>query len=111
MLAVVDAAYALEERLVEGYLIRQLGQHGHHLLFYLTQLVGLVGLGQGEEHAADAVQLLAALLQGDDGVLEGGRVGALHYLLDFLAVLLDSLLEGRQVVGRLDLAEVGGAEG
>ena len=105
-LAVIDLTYALEEGLVERHLVLQRRQLGHHLLLYLGELGRLVGLGQGEEHAAHVVEQAAALLKSHDGVLEGGRVGIADYLGDIVALLLNGRLEGRQIVGGLDLTEV-----
>ena len=111
VLTVIDLTDALEERFVEHNVVFEVGQHGLHLLLDITQFGRLVGLYQGEEDAADAVEQSSALLVGQDGVLERGRVLTVHNLLDVLALLTDALLEGRQVVGRLYLAEVGCAVG
>ena len=111
VLLVVDLLDALEERLVERYLVFEIGQHRHHLLLNLAQFRRLVSLGEGEKHAAHAVEQAVALVEGQDGVLERGRILILHDLLDVVTLVLDSRLEGRQIVRDLDLAEVGRAEG
>ena len=74
VVTVVDLTDALEQLLVERYLVLQVGQHRLHLLLYLTHLVGLVGLNDGKEDAAHAVERLATLLEGKDGVLKGCRI-------------------------------------
>ena len=107
---VIDLTDAFEERLIEGYLVLEIGDHGLHLLLDVTYLWRLVGLDNSEEDAAHTVEQTAAVLEGQDGVLEGGRFLAVDNLLDVVALLLDSCFEGRQVVGNLYLAEVGGAE-
>ena len=111
VLPVVHLSYAFEELCVERDLVLEVGEHGLHLLLDLSYLGRLVGLNDGEEHAADAVEQPSALLVGQDGVLERSRVGAGHDLTDVVARLPDGLLEGRHVVGGLNLAEVGRAEG
>ena len=111
MVAVVDLTDALEQGLVEGNLVLEVGEHRLHLFLNLAYRVGFVGFDDGKEYAADVVERLAALLEGQDGILEGGRVLILHYFGYFIAILLDGSLEGGQVVGRLYLAEVGSAEG
>ena len=109
LVIVVDLADALKERFVEHNLVLEVGQHGLYLLFKLAQFRRLVGLYQGKEYAGYAVEQASALLVGQDGVLEGGRVRAVDNLLYVVALLLDGSLERRQIVGDLNLAEVGGA--
>ena len=106
VVAVVDLPDAFEQRLVERDLVLQVCQHRLHLLLYLANLVGFVGLDNGEEHTAYAVECLAALLEGKDGILEGCRVLVLHDLGDFIAFLLDGSLEGGQIVSGLYHAEI-----
>ena len=107
MLAVVDLADALEERIVEGNLVLQFGQHRLHLLLNLGKFRRLVGLGEREEHAPHVVHRAPTLLVGQDSVLEGSRVGVAHDGGYLVALLLDGTLEGWQIVGGLDLTEVG----
>ena len=57
------------------------------------------------------VEQTGTLLVGHNGVLERGLVGIIGDGLDVVAGLLEGNLEGRQIIGGLDLAEVGGAEG
>ena len=103
----INLTDALEERHVEGNLVLQFGQHRHHFLLNLAELRCFVCFGQGKEHAAHAVEQSSALLVGQDGVLESGRIGIVHDFGNVVAVLLDGCLEGRQIVSGLDLAEVG----
>ena len=108
MLPVIDLTDALKELFVKRYLVVKVCQHWLHLLLYLAQFVGLVSLNKGKEHPADAVERLPALLQSKDGVLKGCRVLVLHYLGDFIAMLLNGCFEGRQIVCCLNLTEVRG---
>ena len=108
---VVHLFDAFEEGLVEGDLVREIGQHGLYLLLDLRDLIILIGLGEGEEHATYTIERATTLLESKDGVLKGGRIRALHNLLDILARLCDSGLEGGQIIGGLDFTEVGGSEG
>ena len=110
MLTVIDLTDALKQRLVERNLVLEVGQHGLHLLLYLANLIGLVGLNDGKEHTADTVERLATLLEGKDGVVEGRRILVFYDSCDFVALLLDSRLEGRQIVRDLNLTEVGGSK-
>ena len=89
---VVDGLDALEQLLVEGYLVAEVGQHGCHLLLYLGNLRCLVGTDEGEEDAADAAEGLATLLVGQDGVVESGGFGVADDLLHLLPLLLDVIL-------------------
>ena len=110
VLTVIDLTDALEEGLVEGDFVLEIGEQGLHLFLYFSDFGCLVCLYQCEEDATDAVEETSAVLEGQDGVLEGGAVGVVGNLLDALALLLHGSLEGRQVVGGLDLAEVRCAE-
>ena len=111
VLLVVDLSDALEECLVERNLVLQIGQHRLHLLLYLANLRRLVGIHQGEECATDMIEQLTAVLEGQDGILESRRVGAVHNFLDIVALVLDSGLEGWQIVSGLNLTEIGSAKG
>ena len=110
VLTVIDLTDSLEEGLVEGDLVLEIGEQRLHLFLYFSDFGCLVCLYQCEEDATDAVEETSAVLEGQDGVLEGGAVGVVGNLLDALALLLHGSLEGRQVVGGLDLAEVRCAE-
>ena len=111
ILVVVHIFHTLEELLVERNLVAQVGHHGRHLLLRLGDDGRLVGAGQTEEHARHAVEHHATLLIGEDGVGEGGFLLVVHDLLDVGALYLDGLLDGRQVVGLLNLVEVGRSKG
>ena len=106
VLFIIDLLDTLEEGFVERNLILQVGQHGLNLLLNLANLRSLVGIHQGEERASDTVEQLATILERQDGVLERSRVRTIHNLLDVLALLLDTSLEGREIIGRLNLAEI-----
>ena len=111
VLGVVDLTDALEEGFVEQDFVLEVGQHGLHLLLDVADLRRLVGIDKCEEHTRHLVEQSAALLVGQNGVLEGGRLLVLHNLPDVLASLPDGFLEGGQIVRILDLAEVGSVEG
>ena len=111
VLFVIDLTDTLKERLVERDFILQVGQHGLDLLLYLANLRSLVGIHQREERASDTVEQLATILERQDGVLERSRVRTIHNLLDILTLILDSGLEGREIIGRLNLAEIRRAKG
>ena len=111
VLDIVHLLDTLEERLIERDFVLQVSEQGHHLLLYLTQFGSLVSFCQGEEHTAHPVEQTVALVQGQDGVLEVGRIRVVHNLGDAVASGLDGCLEGRQIVGDLNLAEIGGSEG
>ena len=111
MLTVIDLTDALEKLFVEHDLVLEVGEFGLHLLLYFANLGCLVGIDEGKERATDALEQASALLKGQNGVLERGRVLAVNNLLDVVTLLLHGRLEGRHVVGILNLAEVGGTEG
>ena len=98
---------ALEKGFVEGDFVLQLCQEGSDFLFRFSDNRSFVGTHEGIEDACHPVERDTALLVGQDGVFEGGLFLVGHYLVHFLALLLDSSLNGRQIVGWLDFAEVG----
>ena len=111
VLVVVYILDALEELLVERYLVVQVGEQGSHLLLGVGDDGRLVGTAESEEHIADILEQHTAVLVGEDGVGEGRFGLVVHYLLDVLTLLLDRRLDGRQVVGLLDACEVGRSKG
>ena len=106
MLLVVHLLNALKEGLVEHNLVVQVSEHGLYLLLNLAQFRRLVGFDKGKEDAAHTVEQSSALLEGQDGVLEGGRLLAVYNLLDVFTLVLDSCLESGQIVRRLDGVKV-----
>ena len=106
ILAVIHFLYAFKQRFVERYLVLQVGQHRLHFLLNLRQLRGFISLRQSEEHSAHTVQLLAAVLIGNDGVLKSSGVFAFRYFRNLVAGLLDGSLESRQIVFVFNLAEI-----
>ena len=109
--AVIDLTDAFEQRLVKRDLVLQIGHHGRHLLLNLCNLGGLVSTGQGIEHTRDMIEQAVTLLKSQDSVLESGRILILNDLRNVVLRLLDSHLEGRQIVCGLDLTEIGCSEG
>ena len=68
-------------------------------------LVRCIGAEDVEEHTRDAVQQLAAPLEGDDGILERRRLLVVGNRIDFFLQLLNAFFESRFVVLRLDAVE------
>ena len=62
------------------------------------------------EHVDDAVEHYAALLIGEDSVLECRLLLVIDNLLDVFTLILYGSLDCRQIVGLLNLAEVGRAK-
>ena len=110
MLGVVNLLDALEEGLVEGYLIFKVGEQRLYGFLYLANLVRLVGFRQGEEHATHAVEQTTTILVGEDGILKCCRIFVLGDLLDGFTLLLHRFQEGRHIVRHLNLAEVWGSK-
>ena len=111
VLTVIDLFDTLEELGVERDLVVELGQQRHHLLLNLTDFLCLIGFGKRKEHTAHTIERTSTLLEGDNSVLERGRVLTLHDGLDVLTLLGDGSIESRHVVSHLDLVEIGGAKG
>ena len=107
---IVNIFDTLEEHLVEGNLVLEFGEQRHHLLLRLGNDGRLVGTRQSEEHIRDAIECYPTLLIRQDGVLEGGCLLTFYNLPDLLTLLLNSRLDGWQIVSLLDLAEVGCAK-
>ena len=62
------------------------------------------------EHIDDTVEHYAALLIREDSVLECRLLLVVDNLLDVFTLILDGSLDCRQIVGLLNLAEVGRAK-
>ena len=79
--------------------------------FSISAISSVLSASVRAKRTTDTVEQTVTLLKGEDGVLERGRVRALHDGLDILAILSDGSLKGRQIVGVLNLIEVGGTKG
>jgi len=90
---------------VEGDGVGVRGQQRRHGGLHLLHLRVGVGADQVEEHVGHAQQYLAAALGGDDGVVEGRRLGVVGDGVELGALLGHALLEGRQVVRVGDAVE------
>jgi hypothetical protein len=69
-------------------------EHRSHLALYPLQHIVRVRAGQVEEHARDAPQQRPGLLQGDDRVVEGGRLLTLRDRVRLGEVFGEASLEG-----------------
>ena len=107
---VVQRLHAREELRVEvdGVVVR--GELRRFLPFELLQRVVRVRLRQREEDLRGAGEEIAAALHRLDGVGEGRGVGAARDRVDLRELPLHPFLEGRLVVGVLDLVELRGIE-
>ena len=104
---VVDGLDAGEEGCVEGYVVAMLRQQGRHLFLDGFHLGAVLALAEVEEDGADFVEQLTAVLEGEDGVFEGGCLGVIDDGVDFGLLLFHAFAEGGHVVFGLDAAEVG----
>ena len=104
---VVDGFDTLEELGVQRYVVAVGREQGGDGLLDGVHLVAGVARGKVEEHGADLLQQPAAVFVGQHGVLEGRRLGVVHYGVDFGLLPLHALLEGGQVVVGLDASKVG----
>ena len=99
-----------EEILVEGDLVVVLRGQGRGLFHDFLKFRAVVGFRQIEQDAADFGQQAAGQVESGDHVVEGRRFGIVDDGLDLGIVLTDSLLQGRNVVGILNLFERRDAE-
>ena len=107
VIAIVNLTNTLEKRHVERDFVFQLCQHRHHRLFYLGNLWRFLCLGQGKEHTTHMVDHATTLFVSKNGVFKCGRIGIVDYRRNFLTLLLNGTLEGRQIVAGLNLTEIG----
>ena len=108
---IVNELDALEELLVEGYLVLKTREQRHHLVLGFGQHGSLVGIGKAEEDAANAVEQDTTLLESENGILESRLLLVVDDLLNVVALDLDGCLDGRKVIALLDATEIGRTEG
>ena len=104
--AVVQRLDAGEQLAVEADGIGVRGELGGVLALQLLAVLVGVGTDQREEHGGRAVQHLAALFHGNDGVFEGRGIGVVGDGLDFLQLLGHAGIEGGSEMAVLDLVEL-----
>ena len=107
----IDVIDALEEFRVHRDGVAVLREHRHDLLSQGQQFVVAVAFQDVEEHVADAVDGLARLVEGQDGVLEGGRLGVVDNGVNLLELFLHAGLERGHVMLGFDLVERHDLEG
>ena len=101
----IDRRNALEELGVQKDGIAMRGQLGRLDVFHFLQRGIEVGGSNAVEHVRDAVEQLAGLLHGHDGVLERGRRGIIGDGLHLLALLGHARFDGGLIIGVFDLVE------
>ena len=109
-LMIVDILHTLEEPLVEGDLVLQIGEQRDDLLLGSLYLGCAIRLGDAEEDVRHTVEQPSAVLIGQDGVGKGGLRLVVDDLGNFLSLLPDTFLDSGKVVLALDLTEVGRSE-
>ena len=107
---VIHILDALKEFLVERDFVTQVGKLRHHLFLCLCDFSSLVRTRQTEEDTDHLVQQHPTLLKSHDCILECRSLIALRNTTDCLTLLADTLLDGREIVRRLYLAEIRSAE-
>ena len=104
---VVDRLHTLEELGVEHDVIAVCRHQRGGLLGNFLHLVGADALAEVEEYRRHLVEEGAALLEGFDGVLEGGCLAVVHDGVDFGLLLLHALFESRHIVLGFDFLKRG----
>ena len=117
LVGVIDLGHTLVKALVEGDVVAVLGEHGQGQVDDGVEGVGTVGLVDVEEDALHLGQDTAGALEGLDGVGKGGCGSVGDDGVDFFGLLVDTGLdggdividgdfaEGRDAIGRVPLAE------
>ena len=100
---IVENLDAGKERLVHGHVGTMFGEEGREVLLCLAHHIICIGLCEVEEYACHLGQLLAAALEGSNGVVKGGGFGVSYDSIDLSALLGETLHKGGLVVGRLIL--------
>ena len=102
---VVEIFDALEEFVVHHDVVDCRPVEQHCLVGDFLKLGVAVGLAERHEHTHNAGCQLAALLHGEDGVVERGRGLLIGDGIDFSAVDFQPFFESGHVVGRCDAVE------
>ena len=101
----IDIVDALEEFRVHHNAVAVFGKQRQHCFGDFHHLVVGEAFVEVEEHVANAVQGLARLVEGQDGVLESGRLGIADDGFHFGQLFFHTRLKSRQIVLVLDLVE------
>ncbi|MCU0277134.1 MAG: hypothetical protein MUF02_09865 [Acidobacteria bacterium] len=108
--AVVHRLDAGEELVVEVDVVVVGRQQGRQLVGHFLHRLAGGRVQQRVKNGADIAEQLPRHVEGDDGVLEGRRLGIGHDGVDLGLLPLHPLLHRRQVMGQLDAVEGRGVE-
>ena len=99
-----------EELVVEHQRIAVGREERGGFLLHLAELIGTIGCGEGREECRGTSEQSPRLLEGQDRVLEGRRLGIVDDTVDLSDLLCYTLLEGREEVLGLDTIKRRGIE-
>ena len=102
---IIQVFEALEQFVVHHDRILRFGVERIELLGYGNHLGRRVGFLESGEYEHNLVERFGSILKCYDGVVEGGRLGVVADLQDFVFLLGDACLESGQIVLGLDLIE------
>ena len=105
LVSVIDSLDTLEERLVHRDVVLVLGHQRGGLLDNFVHLIAAFCLLKVEQHGRRLGQSLAGQLVSRHGVLKRRRILIVQDSLKFLVLLLNPGLDGRNVIGKLNLLE------
>ena len=105
LISVIDSLDTLEERLVHRDVVLVLGHQRGGLLDNFVHLIAAFCLLKVEQHGRRLGQSLAGQLVSRHGVLKRRRILIVQDSLKFLVLLLNPGLDGRNVIGKLNLLE------
>ena len=108
ILAVIKILHAVEQAGVHHHLVRECAVARQQLLRHLLQFGGGIGLGERHEHRHNALKRGRHIVESQNRVGEGWRLGIVHNRVDRCIGLGDAGIECRLVVGDLNLLERGG---
>ena len=102
---VIDGLYLGKEAVVHVHGVALFGEHGQQILGEFLHLLGVVTATECIEHSRHLVQDAAAVVQGQDGVLEVGDCRVLDDGINLGVLLSNTGLDGGHVVTVGDLVK------
>ena len=102
----MDRFYTLKKLVVEVEGIAVGGEFRGNLFFDGNEFVVGIGTGQGEKDAGYTTEYTAALLESNECILKGSRLGVVGNGVYFSLVLPYPFFESREIVFYLDTIEV-----